>query len=360
MRFGIDGQFKVLVVMVGLLVAVTSFPMQAQQASQSSLPDVQRLGPQVGAKVPDFSLTDQRGATRTLQSLMGPKGLLLFFYRSADWCPYCKTQLAELQSRLPELSKQGLGVAAVSYDAVPILADFTRRRGITFPLLSDVGSATIRKYDILNTTVPPSNAQSYGIPFPGTFILDRNGVVTSRFFEQAYQERATVGSMLARLGNNIDVQATTVKSPQIEVTSYTTDTVVAPGTHFSVVLDVKPAAGVHVYAPGVVGYKPIALTLQAAPGLLLRDAQYPRAETYNFKPLNEQVQVYQRPFRIVQDVTIDPSPQGATALKDATTLTIQATLNYQACNDTVCFSPQTVPLSWTVNLRQLDRDRAKP
>ncbi|MGE3957397.1 MAG: redoxin domain-containing protein [Vicinamibacterales bacterium] len=360
MRFGIAGQFKALVVTVGLLAAVTSLPTQAQQASPSSLPDVQRLGPQVGTRVPDFSLTDQRGTVRTLQSLMGPKGLLLFFYRSADWCPYCKTQLAELQSRLPELSKQGLGVAAVSYDAVPILADFTRRRGITFPLLSDVGSATIRKYDILNTTIPPSNTQSYGIPFPGTFILDRTGVVTSRFFEQAYQERATVGSMLARLGNNIDVRATTVKSPQIDVTSYTTDTVVAPGTHFSVVLDVKPAAGVHVYAPGVVGYKPIAMTLQAAPGLLLRDAQYPRAETYTFKPLNERVQVYQRPFRIVQDVTIDPSPQGATALKDATTLTIRATLNYQACNDTVCFSPQTVPLTWTVNLRQLDRERAQP
>ena len=359
MRSGIESRFRALVVAGGLL-ALTSLPTRAQQASQPPLPDVQRLGPQVGTKVPDFRLTDQRGTVRTLESLMGPKGLLLFFYRSADWCPYCKTQLAELQSRLPALSKQGLGVAAVSYDPVPILADFTRRRGITFPLLSDVGSATIRKYDLLNTTIPPSNTQSYGIPFPGTFVLDRNGVVTSRFFEQAYQERATVGSMLARLGNNIDVQATTVKSPQIEVTSYTTDSVVAPGTHFSVVLDVKPAAGVHVYAPGVVGYKPIALTLQAAPGLLLRGAQYPRSETYHFKPLNEQVQVYQRPFRIVQDVTIDPSPQGANASKDATTLTIQGTLNYQACNDTVCFSPQTVPLSWTVNLRQLDRERAKP
>ena len=358
MRSGVESRFKALVVSAGILIAALSHPLRGQQAPP--LPDVQRLGPQVGSRVPDFSLADQRGTMRTLQSLMGPKGLLLFFYRSADWCPYCKTQLAELQSRMPELSKQGLGVAAVSYDAVPILADFSRRRGITFPLLSDVGSATIRKYDILNTTIPPSNAQSYGIPFPGTFILDRNGVVTSRFFEQAYQERATVGSMLARLGNNIEVQATTVTSPQLEVTSYTTDAVVAPGTHFSVVLDVKPAAGVHVYAPGVVGYKPIALTLQAAPGLLVRDAQYPRAETYTFKPLNEQVQVYQRPFRIVQDVTIDPSPHGTTALKDATTVTIRATLNYQACNDTVCFSPQTVPLSWTVNLRQLDRERARP
>lgn len=47
--------------------------------------DVSKLGPQVGQRVPDFSLTDQNGKTWTLQSLMGPKGAMLVFYRSADW-----------------------------------------------------------------------------------------------------------------------------------------------------------------------------------------------------------------------------------------------------------------------------------
>jgi len=53
----------------------------------------------------------------------------------------------------------------VSYDAVPILADCSKRRGITFPLLSDPESATIKRYGILNTTVPETNEQSYGIRF---------------------------------------------------------------------------------------------------------------------------------------------------------------------------------------------------
>jgi hypothetical protein len=47
--------------------------------------DVQKLGPQVGAQVPDFTLKDQHGESRTLQSVMGPKGAILVFYRSADW-----------------------------------------------------------------------------------------------------------------------------------------------------------------------------------------------------------------------------------------------------------------------------------
>ncbi len=42
-------------------------------------------GPTVGAKVPDFQLSDQTGVKRSLQSIMGPKGLMLVFFRSADW-----------------------------------------------------------------------------------------------------------------------------------------------------------------------------------------------------------------------------------------------------------------------------------
>lgn len=47
--------------------------------------DVSKLGPQVGERVPDFSLKDQNGKTWTLQSIMGPKGAWLVFLRSADW-----------------------------------------------------------------------------------------------------------------------------------------------------------------------------------------------------------------------------------------------------------------------------------
>jgi hypothetical protein len=88
----------------------------------------------------------------------------------------------------------------LSYDSVAVLSDFSSRRGITFPLPS--GSITIKKYGILNSTVPESNLQMYGVPFPGTFVLNARGIITSRFFEQAYQERNTVSSIVARLGNH--------------------------------------------------------------------------------------------------------------------------------------------------------------
>jgi hypothetical protein len=265
----------------------------------------------------------------------------------------------ELQGRLLEIRKAGMNLAAISYDPITTLSDFAKRRGITFPLLSDPGSATIKRYGILNTTIDPAN-ELYGYPFPGTFIVDGRGIVTSREFESIYQERSTISSLLVRLGRQVNAPATKVTGAHLDLTSYSTDQVAAPGTHFSLVLDVRPAPRVHVYAPGVTGYRPVRLTLDAQPGVVLRAAQFPRSEDYFFKPLNEHVAVYQRPFRIVQDVMLDPSREGSVALKDVTRITIKGTFEYQACDDTVCFAPQSVPLSWSIGVKSLDRERVKP
>ena len=347
--------------LAGLIVfaALSAFPHRAggaqAQAVAQTLPDVSKIGPQVGATVPAFSLRDQNGTVRTLNQLMGPKGLMLIFSRSADWCPYCRTQMVEIQGRLADLRKQGLSVAVITYDPIPILKDFASNRGLTYPMLSDPGSTTIKRYGLLNTTVDPTNPE-FGYPFPGTFILNPKGVVTSRFFEPAYTERNTVASVLVRLGNMVDVPATKISSPNLDITSYITDTLVTRGTHFSVVLDVTPGPRVHVYAPDVRGYKPIALTIERQPLVVTRDTQFPVPEDYFFAPLNEHVPVYQKPFRIVHDLMIEAGPAGrAFVAGGPRPLTIKGVLSYQACDDKVCFVPQTVPLSWTVMVREVDR-----
>ena len=65
-------------------VPLTAGASQSPAATRTKI-DVSKLGPQVGERVPDFSLKDQNGAVRTLQSIMGPKGAWLVFIRSADW-----------------------------------------------------------------------------------------------------------------------------------------------------------------------------------------------------------------------------------------------------------------------------------
>ena len=69
---------------------LASLAMQAPEGRQAAAPartpiDVSKLGPQVGERVPDFSLKDQTGKTWTRDSIAGPKGAMLVFFRSADW-----------------------------------------------------------------------------------------------------------------------------------------------------------------------------------------------------------------------------------------------------------------------------------
>ena len=343
------------------LSAVLLIMCAAATASGQSAPpkiDVTRLGPQVGERIADFRLHDQNGKGWTRDSLMGPQGLMLVFSRSADWCSYCKTQVVELQARLPELEKKGLGLAVVTYDSPAVLADFSRRRGITFPLLSDSGSATIKAFGLLNTTVDSGSA-NYGIPFPGTFLVNRQGIVTARFFEEAYQERNTVASILLKLGDpGHEVDARRITTDHVEITTYVSDQVVAPGTLFSIVVDVTPRPGMHVYAPGSHSYKVIALRLDAQPLLLTRPLRYPASEIYVFKPLNEHVEVFQKPFRLIQDVSLSASPDARKMLSSSKTLSISGTLEYQACDDKVCFISKSVPVMYTIGVRQLDSERA--
>lgn len=332
--------------------------LMPQAATPPERIDLSRLGPKVGERVPEFRLVDQQGTVRTLGSVMGAKGAMLVFSRSIDWCPYCKTQVLELQGRADELRKRGLGLAVITYDSPALHAEFSKRRGITFPLLSDAGSATIRAFGILNTTVN-EQSQNYGIPFPGTFMLDPKGVVTARFFEDAYQERTTVANIMLKLdASSLERPAARLTTDHLKVTTYVSDVVVAPGTLFSLVFDVEPRAHMHVYAPGAESYKIIGLELDPNPLLTVRSMSFPKSEIYFFKPLNERVPVYQKPFRLIQELALSASRDDRAAIGKLDTLTITGRLNYQACDDKVCFIPASVPVSYTVNVRQLDTERA--
>lgn len=77
-------------------------------------------------------------------------------------------------------------MAAISYDSVEVPRTFAKRAGITIPLLSDPKSEIIKAFGILNTTVP-RNTEFYGVPFPGTYIVDERGRVKSKLTVQMEQ-----------------------------------------------------------------------------------------------------------------------------------------------------------------------------
>jgi len=64
-----------------LLTAITSMAL----AQERTPVDVSKLGPQVGERIPEFTLPDQDGQLQSLESVRGPNGSLILFHRSADW-----------------------------------------------------------------------------------------------------------------------------------------------------------------------------------------------------------------------------------------------------------------------------------
>ena len=261
----------------------------------------------------------------------------------------------ELQSRYEDLRAGGLELAVITYDSTEIQQAYVERQGLEFPMLSDPGSEVITRYGLLNETMEPSS-RIYGIPHPGTFILDAQGRVVERFFEAGYQPRHTVSSIAVKLGNPLvgtGVDGVRLSTDHLEAVAYPTDVAVAPGNRFSVVLDVTPKTGMHVYAPGSHSYQVIVLRVNPRDGVVVHPMAYPESEIYHFEPLDERVEVYQQPFRLVQDITIPITPEVRERAASGGTITINGVFEYQACDDTICYNPVDLPVSWTLQLRPM-------
>jgi hypothetical protein len=125
--------------------------------------------------------------------------------------------------------------------------------------------------------------------------------------------------------------------------------VITPGTSMSVLVDVVPNNGIHVYAPGS-QYRPFAVSIRSDPFLRVRRSTYSKPTLYVFKPLNEKVSVYSSPFRVVLDVTTGDNSTRQAQLRERSQLTVTAGLEYQACDDTVCYLPMSIIVEWTARV----------
>ena len=118
----------------------------------------------------------------------------------------------------------------------------------------------------------------------------------------------------------------------------------AAGAKLALFVDVAPKPGIHVYAPGSKDYIPITVKLNAPPEVKAGKVAYPKSEMMTFA--DEKVPVFQKPFRLTQDVTLDKSA------KAGSTVTVTGTVNYQACDDRVCYPPESSPVAWTLVVKK--------
>lgn len=157
------------------------------------------FGPKVGVRAPDLgTLPDQTGRLRKLSDLAGKKGIVLVFYRSAGWCPYCQAQLMALNLGAADIQARGYNVVGLSYDSPTVAKSFVDKRAITYALLSDPKSEVIDSWGLRDPQYPVGH-RAYGVPRPAIFVLNRKGVVKASLAEQSYQKRPPVAEVIKAL-----------------------------------------------------------------------------------------------------------------------------------------------------------------
>ena len=266
----------------------------------------------------------------------------------------------ELEQNRGEFGQLGLGIAAISYDSVAILHDFAGRRGIHYPLLSDPESKIIRQAGILNETIP-KNSAFFGVPHPGSFVLDSKGVIVAKYFEDDYKERYTSADLLVRhFGMMPSAARSQVEGKQLSLVSSASNSLVRPLERVALVLDIEMNPNMHVYAPGVEGYIPIEWSIANSPLASAHEVSTPKPEILYLQAIDEKVPVFQGNFRLTRDITLGADDKLKAALDSSGNFTLTGTLRYQACDDRICYIPQELPLKWTFQYEGFDRQRAPP
>ena len=153
------------------------------------------VGPAIGTKAPPITATTAGGAPATLAGVSGPKGVVLVFFRSAKWCPFCQAQLISLRDAAKPLADRGFKIAALSYDAPDVQANFARQRDIPFAFLSDQASVTVDAFGLRDPDYKPGHF-AYGVPRPSIFVIASDGTIVGKLAEEGFKTRPTNEAVL--------------------------------------------------------------------------------------------------------------------------------------------------------------------
>src|SRR5271155_3770722 len=265
-------------------------------------------------------------------------------------------QLVQLQNARERFEKQGIALAAISYDTPEILKEFSTRQHIAYPLLADPKSEIIRRYNVFNETAKGMTA---GMAYPGYVFIAPDGTVKELFFETDYVNRHTANHIMARLFPElIEGAVRPVEAKHIGLNLYQSDAVASLGNVITLGAEISLDKEMHVYAPGVQGYKPIQLDIDPSSEYSVKEAKYPEPRIMNLPVIHESVPVFEGKFRITQELFFSSDRAFMQSVGQGKTLTVHGNLKYQACDQKICYEPETLPVSWEVHMVPIDLTRS--
>ncbi|MGC2184041.1 MAG: peroxiredoxin-like family protein [Terriglobales bacterium] len=167
----------------------------------------------IGSKAPTFELNDHNGRPVSSAAPLSRGRLVLCFFRGR-WCPFCVGQLEAMNLLLPQIERAGASLLAISPQTVQQSFFMVDQHKLRFPLLSDARNQVARQFGLVYrvpadqqaiyrrafVNLPFANGDdSWDLPIPATFILDRDGTILYASADEDYTQRPEPGEILERL-----------------------------------------------------------------------------------------------------------------------------------------------------------------
>jgi len=157
----------------------------------------------VGAKAPEFELQDHDGKAVRSEDLPA-KGRLVICFIRGRWCPFCVGQMEAMNLIVPQIGQAGATLVAISPQTVKQSYFMHDQHKLGFPLLSDAGNKVARQFGLTYrvpaaqesvyrrafVNLPFTNGdQSWELPIPASYIIDRDGTIVYASANEDYTER---------------------------------------------------------------------------------------------------------------------------------------------------------------------------
>lgn len=168
---------------------------------------------EVGERAPEFSLPDHDGDMVSLAELLRRGRLVLCFFRGR-WDPFCCGQMEAMNRIVAEIEAAGALLVAISPQTVKQSFFMADQHGLRFPLLSDAGNVVARRFGLVYRVPDEQQAiyrrafinlpfingdESWELPIPGTYVIDRDGTVLFASADEDYTERPEPAEILEQL-----------------------------------------------------------------------------------------------------------------------------------------------------------------
>lgn len=156
-----------------------------------------------GDKIPEFQLKNATGDTIKIYDVLSQGPIIINFYRGA-WCPYCNLEIAAYQEILPEITKRGAQLIAISPEVPDITMTLKEKHALEFEILSDTDNAVAKQFGLVFQLedklvalykkmgidlVKSQENENSELPIPATYVVNTDGVIKLAYLNSDYTKR---------------------------------------------------------------------------------------------------------------------------------------------------------------------------